>query len=282
MSVSKYVSGKLGRGKAVAAAGAMAVLVAGSPLIGPALPGMAASPTMVPVPTAARAMPAAVEKLSPYLPQKSCDPDAKPGVKAFEQLVLSTWKRGYSGGVTRNCSQGGLSEHKEGRAWDWMIDGNNYEDTVAGQQVIDWLLADDALVARRLGIMYIIWHERIWSSYKAKDDWRGYHYGDPHTSHIHISFGWAGAMGRTSWWTGKVAPVEFGPCRKYIGDPMPEYTTANTKPCPKPIRKPEPKKVEKAPKEAQAPAWHPGGWYSSAPADEAPQVVKERPAEKND
>ncbi len=258
MSRSKLFQGRFGgRGKLVAAAGTLAVLVAGSPLLGPALPGMAATPGFAPVPTAAKAMPAAVEKASPYLPQKSCDPDAKAGVKAFEQLVLNNWKRGYSGGVIRNCKNGGLSEHKEGRAWDWMIDGDNYADTVAGQQVIDWLLADDARIAKRMGIMYIIWHERIWSSYKAKDDWRGYHYGDPHTSHIHFSFGWAGAMGRTSWWTGKVAPIEYGPCRKYIGSPVPEYRGVNTKPCPKPVKKPKPQpKAEPV----ETPAWHPAGW----------------------
>jgi len=250
MSRSKVVGG-FSRARLVAAIGAFAVLVAGSPLIGPALPGLAAAPAAAPVPTAAKAMPVGVEKPSPYLPQKSCDPAAKPGVRAFEQLVLGTWKRGYSGGVVRNCGRGGLSEHKEGRAWDWMIDPNSYEDTVAGQQVVDWLLADDARIARRLGIMYIIWHERIWSSYKQADDWRGYNYGDPHTSHIHFSFGWAGAMGRTSWWTGKVAPVEFGPCRTYIGEKIPAYEEPNLAPCKKPVKKPVP-----------APSWHPGGWYA--------------------
>ncbi|MGQ0846224.1 MAG: hypothetical protein ACT4QF_19045 [Sporichthyaceae bacterium] len=264
MSRNKLFAG-IERGKAVAVAGALAVLVAGSPLIGPALPGQAAVPAAAPVPMAAKAMPSAVEALSPYLPQKSCDPDAKPGVKAFSELVLGSWKRGSSGGVSRDCGRGGSSEHKEGRAWDWMLDGNSYEDTVAGQQVVDWLLADDARIARRMGIMYIIWHERIWSSYKMKEEWRGYHYGDPHTDHIHISFGWAGAMARTSWWTGKVAPVEFGPCRRYIGEAMPEYTEPNTKPCPKPVRKP---KAKPAPE--PVPAWHPGGWYAnSAPAKDA-------------
>jgi len=71
------------------------------------------------------------------------------------------------------------------------------------------------------------------------DGWQGYHGEDDHTSHIHFSFDWAGAEKRTSWWTGKVAPIEYGPCRKYIGDPVPAYgDTINLEPCPKPIHSP--------------------------------------------
>ena len=108
-------------------------------------------------------LPAGVEAKSPYLEQVSCDPVIKPGVQAFEQFVLGTWRRGYSGGAVRACGRGGLSEHKEGRAWDWMLNPNNYEDVVAGQRVVDWLLKDDATNARRVGIMYVIWNRRIWA-----------------------------------------------------------------------------------------------------------------------
>jgi hypothetical protein len=203
-------------------------------------PDRADLPGPAPIPTAAVVLPAAVEDLAPYLPQVSCDPYAKPGVRAFEDYVLNTWKRGRSGGAVRACGKGALSEHKEGRAWDWMLDPNNYADVTAGQRVVDWLLADDATVARRIGLMYLIWNKRIWSAHKMDDGWQGYHGESDHTSHIHFSFDWSGAEKRTSWWTGKVAPMEYGPCRKYLGDPVPAYgDTINLAPCPDAIPRPK-------------------------------------------
>jgi hypothetical protein len=191
------------------------------------------------VPRSAVSLPAQVEAFSPYLPQVSCDPKAKPGVVAFEQLMLTTFRAGSSGGIVRNCSApgvaGGRSEHKEGRAWDWMLNPNSYTDQAAGAQAISWLLADDATNARRLGVMYLIWNRRIWSAHDNAQGWRPYNYGDPHTSHIHVSFSWAGAEKRTSWWTGVVAPTEYGPCQEFVGRPTAPYgDTVNTKPCPKP------------------------------------------------
>jgi hypothetical protein len=224
-------------------AGAVACAVSLPTIIGTATPSDAAHVPdragFAPVPTARVVLPVGVEAKSPYLEQVSCDPSIKPGVAAFERFVLGTWKRGYSGGAVRECSKGGLSEHKEGRAWDWMLNPNNYEDVVAGQRVVDWLLKDDATNARRVGIMYVIWNRRIWATYRSQDGWRHYAGPDPHYSHIHFSFGWNGAELRTSWWTGKVAPIEYGPCRKYLEDPMPKYgDTINLKPCPKAKHKP--------------------------------------------
>jgi hypothetical protein len=248
-------------------AGLVAGAVALPTVIGTATPGEAAHyPTrgsFAPVPMAHVALPSGVEKKSPYLEQVSCDPVIKPGVDAFEKFVLGTWKRGYSGGAVRACGKGGLSEHKEGRAWDWMLNPNNYEDVVAGQQVVDWLLSDDATMARRMGIMYIIWNRRIWATYRSQDGWRHYAGPDPHYSHIHFSFGWSGAEMRTSWWTGRVAPIEYGPCRKYLEDPVPKYRdTINLKPCPKPKHKPKPPKVyEGIPSPAAAKPW----FHSNAP-----------------
>jgi hypothetical protein len=193
------------------------------------------------VPRAAVALPTQAEALSPYLPQASCDPNPKPGVVAFEQLTLATFRAGWSGGITRNCGApgvaGGRSEHKEGRAWDWMLNPNSYTDQAAGARAVSWLLSDDAINARRLGVMYLIWNRRIWSAHENTVGWRPYNYGDPHVSHIHLSFSWAGAEKRTSWWTGVVAPTEYGPCRQFANEPTPAYgNTINTKPCPTALR----------------------------------------------
>jgi hypothetical protein len=75
-----------------------------------------------------------------------------------------------------------------------------------------WLLAPDELgndgaMARRLGVMYVIWDSRIWRSYQAARGWQPYSGASPHTDHVHLSFSWAGALGETSYWSGKVSPV---------------------------------------------------------------------------
>ena len=88
------------------------------------------------------------------------------------------------------------------------------------------LLAGDAAGhpyanARRLGIMYIIWNNQIWGSYRAGEGWRAYGqcaaHPEPgydascHRDHIHFSLSWAGAQGRTSFWTRSVAAPDYGP-----------------------------------------------------------------------
>lgn len=231
------------RRSAAVVAGVVTGAVTLPPMLGMNPAGAAINP--VPNPTPAVTLPSGIEDFAPYVGQNSCDPHAKPGVVAFSQLVLSYWGHGGSYGITRACNIGGESEHKEGRAWDFKLDPNDYGDQVVGQRVVDWLLADDAVNARRLGIMYIIWNERIWSTYQREDGWRPYSGPDNHTSHIHFSFSWAGAMKRTSWWTGVVAPTEFGPCQKYIGTAVPVYgNTINLSPCPKPKAKPKPKPAD--------------------------------------
>jgi len=189
------------------------------------------------VPRPAVRLPATAEVLSPYLPQVSCDPAPKPGVSAFRALMLATYSRGSDGGISRSCSDGGQSEHKEGRAWDWMLDLHNSADHAAGTAALTFLLApgphgEVAWNARRLGIMYIIWNRHIWASYRASEGWRAYTGPNPHTDHIHFSFAWAGAMKHTSWWTGRVAVVDYGPCQIRASVLAPRYSSVNVRPCP--------------------------------------------------
>src|SRR5207248_6920103 len=100
---------------------------------------------------------------------------------------------------------------------------------------LQWLLAagphgERAWNARRLGIMYVIWNGRIWGAYRAADGWRPYVGESEHTDHIHFSFSWAGAEKHTSWWTGHVAAVDYGPCRTTTGTPAPRYRPRNPRP----------------------------------------------------
>ena len=74
-------------------------------------------------------------------------------------------------------------------------------------------------MARRLGIQYVIWNHKIWGAYSASAGWRKYTGADPHTDHVHISFTWAGARSKTSFWTGKVGNVGAAPTPTLPTDP---------------------------------------------------------------
>ena len=159
---------------------------------------------------------AAIEVLSPYQGQTICDPVARPGVTRFKDLVLATYAGTADAGLARACSTGGSSEHKEGRAWDWRVSTSNPTQAAQARDLLTWLLATDvhgntAAMARRLGVMYVIWDRRVWKSYQASLGWQAYTGASPHTDHVHVSFSWAGASGETSYWTGKVAPVMNAP-----------------------------------------------------------------------
>jgi peptidoglycan hydrolase-like protein with peptidoglycan-binding domain len=163
-----------------------------------------------------KALPSALDVASPYEPQRLCDPVAKPGVLAFAALMTSYYHVGNTGGITRNCNSG-LTEHSEGRAWDWMLSVNDPTQKAIADSVTAWLSAPDAqgrpgAMARRFGIMYIIWNRRIWGTYAPQRGWAPYNGAVPHTDHIHFSFSWDGAYQRTSWWTGKaLTTIDFGP-----------------------------------------------------------------------
>jgi hypothetical protein len=171
-----------------------------------------------------RTFTAAIEPSVPYVAAaKKCvakDSYDKPGPINFRNLLLATYGTNVGGktvftGITRPCD-GTVSEHAEGRALDWGMDYRVPAMRTDGKTLMTWLLATDGYgnkfaMAKRLGIMYIIWNKQIygsWNDYKAKP----YACGagtDPtacHVDHMHFSFSWPGAKAQTSFFTGKVLP----------------------------------------------------------------------------
>ena len=153
-----------------------------------------------------------------YKPQKSCTASAKPGTTALLKALLKTWG-GKSWGISRFCTSGGTSEHKEGRALDWHMDSRKAKDRKKVDQAISWITRNRGEVAYRLGIMYVIWNQKIWSTYYQELGWRKManrgSWTANHKDHVHISLSWDGAMAQTSWWTGQVLTVpQLGPCGK--------------------------------------------------------------------
>jgi hypothetical protein len=143
--------------------------------------------------------------------QNTCVPVPQPGVLDLKNLLIATYGS-REWGIVRDCAIGLTSEHKEGRALDFGFDYFDNVQRTEAVELLAWLLSPDrygnpnALV-RRLGIMYIIWDDRIWKAYQASAGWQDY---GPcggktgkscHRDHIHFSFSRAGAARQTSWWT---------------------------------------------------------------------------------
>jgi hypothetical protein len=153
----------------------------------------------------APSFPRAIEGYAPYEGQQFCSPVNRPGAAKLAGIIRATYGSDEAIGIARNsCSY--TSEHNEGRAVDWMVDATTKAGKNKGNAFLDWLLATDEhgnrhAMARRLGVMYIIFNRKIWRSYDP--GWGTYSGTNPHTDHIHISLSYDGSTGRTSYWNGK-------------------------------------------------------------------------------
>jgi peptidoglycan hydrolase-like protein with peptidoglycan-binding domain len=211
----------------------------------PGAPTAAAAVTTRP-PATPPGLPADLEPLAGYVGQVSCDPGGKPGTLALARLLTTTYP-GTSYGSFRACGTGGrTSEHYDGRAIDWMNSVRDPRQAAQATAVLNWLLGTDTAgrryaTARRLGVMYLIWNNRIWSAYDAAAGWQPYSscavHPDRgwdttcHRDHIHFSLSWAGAMGRTSFWSKRVAATDYGPCRPADLNWAAPYQAANPRRC---------------------------------------------------
>lgn len=132
------------------------------------------------------------------------DPTPKEGTKLFRQWMIQ--KFGERPGSPQNIGRWDKtdkpSEHHEGRAWDQMT-----TDLAQGQAAVDALLAEDstgepAALARRFGVMYLIWNRQQWRAYPWQGNpagsWAPYTGPNPHTDHVHYSLSRAGGNGELS------------------------------------------------------------------------------------
>ena len=190
-------------------------------------------------------MPAGIEPLATYTPANSCNFTPKPGTVKLADLLKKTYPGTYYG-IARACGPVPKSEHYDGRAVDWMNSVRTKTGAARGKAVVSWLLATDKAGnkyanARRLGVMYVIWNNKIWGAYNAGDGWRPYagcaarpaRSSDSacHRDHIHISLSWEGAMGRTSYWDKTVSRTDYGPCRPRDLNWAAPYSKVNTVRC---------------------------------------------------
>lgn len=179
-----------------------------------------------PAPAVPVAVPAEMDVHPEYEGQAQCDPTPKPGTQRLADLIKATYGANETVWIPRGCDVGGQSEHKEGRAIDWMVDVRDAGDRANAESFLNWLLGPDQFGveygnAIRLGIMYIGWNDRIWRGYDINRGWTELKgcFAKPeksadnhcHRNHIHISQTWDGAAGRTSFWDGTPITAPFCP-----------------------------------------------------------------------
>jgi len=190
-----------------------------------------------------------IEGLSTYQGQTTCSPSAKPGTVRLQKWLVARYPGTGTSGIVRSCAYGGKSEHKEGRAFDWRVDVTDDVQRAQANALVELLLDTDdrgnrAAIARRMGLMYFIWADQIYSASSGFVP-RPYVHAAcrsvplavcsltlRHRDHVHFSLSWAGALARTSFWDGSVsAPVV--PPKAPILKPAP-------RPTPRPIPRPTP------------------------------------------
>lgn len=177
-------------------------VVAGAPVPGVGLP-------YAPIPPA---LPAGPYPVIDYEPQAACDPTPKPGALRLERIIKDTYGARQLTWIPRDCSIGPTSEHKEGRALDWMVSVRVAQQRADAEAFLNWLLGPDQSGrpygnALQLGVMYIGWHDRIWRGFGVERGWQELKgcFGKTdskydnycHRNHIHISLTPAGATGVT-------------------------------------------------------------------------------------
>ena len=168
----------------------------------------------------AQAAYAPVEPYSSYQPQNRCSSYAKAGAKVISRWVVATY-HGRQGRITSPCRVGGVSEHKEGRAVDWTLSASSATDRARAAKFLKRIFATGTRgerheLARRMGVMYIIWSDKIYASYNgfvARDYRSSSCRGKPlskcpttlrHRDHVHISLNKSGGYGHTSFYVGRI------------------------------------------------------------------------------
>jgi peptidoglycan hydrolase-like protein with peptidoglycan-binding domain len=226
---------------------AAACLAAACTAVTIAVSAPASAATVAPAPHTPSGLPTAIEPMANYVGQTSCTPFNHAGTVKLAKLLASTY-RAYSGSSYQTHYQcgtdGSQSEHYEGRAIDWMVGVGNSRQHAAANAAIKWLLATDShgnrfAMARRLGVMYIIFDNRMWGAWDGR--WEQYNgcnklkssaYANAcHRTHVHISLSWNGANGKTSFWTKHLSATDYGPCRVRGLNWAYMYTHANTRGC---------------------------------------------------
>jgi hypothetical protein len=158
------------------------------------------------------------EDYARYEGQTKCVKKAQPGTRELADWINRRFDGGTAVASVRACS-GGASEHKDGRAIDWSMDATRAADRAEVEKFLHRLFQADRhgeedSRARRTGVMYVIWNDHMYASYRdefAPGDYlsssckrkRGCSKTLRHRDHVHISLSKAGARAETSWYVAR-------------------------------------------------------------------------------
>ncbi len=164
---------------------------------------------------AAVEFPGPVDDYASYQGENGCRHRPMKGTKQLAAWMTTSLDGGTAYASMRACSSS-TSEHQDGRAIDWMMDATKAADRTEVEEFLESLFATDAdgeehALARRMGIMYIIWNDHMYRAYGnphfAKDDYLSSSCPSRkrcsktlrHRDHVHISLSKAGGRAETTW-----------------------------------------------------------------------------------
>jgi hypothetical protein len=158
------------------------------------------------------------EDYARYEGQTRCEKRAQPGTRELADWINRRFDGGTAVASLRACT-GGVSEHKDGRAIDWSMDATRASDRAEVDRFLRKLFKADAngekdARARRMGVMYVIWDDHMYASYRnefAPSDYlsssckrkRDCSKTLRHRDHVHISLSKAGGRAETSWYVAR-------------------------------------------------------------------------------
>lgn len=207
--------------------------------IGTALAATLAAPLALSTTAAAAPVPvtptftAPVDPYPKWTSEQGCLAGVRPGILATIEKVLKPTYGGESWRylTQRTCVPSSESGHDNGTSLDWMNRYDQADEKARVEAFIGWLLATDQqgnphANARRLGLMYLIWNDKVFKLYRSSAGWTTYTRSVAgvrtpcsqlqaasydtvcHRDHLHLSFAPAGANMLTSYWKqAGVAPV---------------------------------------------------------------------------
>jgi hypothetical protein len=221
----------------------LSLVVAASVLVAPAV---ASAAPLAPPPTPI-GLPVALEPLATDVGDVACDPHTRTGTAELAALLVKTYPNTSANTVYACATDSKNSEHYDGRAIDWMVSARTTTGLATANSFLAWLLATDSsgnkyAMARRLGVMYVIFNNRIWGTWDQR--WDPYqdcatktsttYDSYCHRNHVHISLGWNGAFARTSYWTKRaISTTDYGPCRPADLNWASRYVASNPAQCPR-------------------------------------------------
>jgi hypothetical protein len=172
----------------------------------------------LPTPTASAA---AVEDYAAYDGQTTCVDKVLPGTDFLLRLLVRQHPGTRYASALRACSSS-TSEHQDGRALDWGVDADDPREKALADAWLEKIFATDKrgnphALARRMGIMYVIWDDHIYRAYDRQEPFRKdlYTTCQPrnkcskttrHRDHVHVSLSRAGAAAQTSFYRARNVP----------------------------------------------------------------------------